>query len=85
MSIEWQKYTNAERCLQGALSPNENGIVEAIVIKIRVIPLSVIHNPYDHNQAHANVKNLGEGVTLTNNRLKLHRVFSEWSIPIQVN
>lgn len=83
MSCDWNKYSSGELCRKRAQNPEDNGIVESKVLPIRECKMPVIHHPYDDNQSHSNVKNLGEKLELTENRRILIGLFSTWTIKIE--
>lgn len=55
LSVNWSKYClTPDQARQGSRKlPNEYGVVSFIVQKVREIPLGVVHDPDDNNQAHS--------------------------------
>ena len=60
LSTDWDKYSTPEESHQRAAIPDDNRIVEMNVGDVRVIPLTVEHNPdqFRMNRAHTDVLGL---------------------------
>ncbi|MCL5252897.1 MAG: hypothetical protein M1351_02255 [Candidatus Thermoplasmatota archaeon] len=58
MSVDWDKYSTPQDCLQRARKPMENAVVSLNtgVIRRRIDTIKVEHSPQPDNLAHSDVK-----------------------------
>ena len=80
LSVDWDRYSTAEKTRDRANSdPNDNAVISLLVSCIRKIqPLAVEHDPISlppekRNRAHSLIRNLPKAADLTEARFKLRK------------
>ena len=77
ISTDWKKYATPQQAQGRTRIPSDNGVISLVAGPIRAVPLTVVHEPLDDNQAHTEV--FGEKSEEV--RVKLRRIFA-WEIKI---
>lgn len=80
LSVDWDRYSTAEKTRDRANSdPNDNAVISLLVSSVRQIrPLAVKHDPISdppekRNRAHSLIRNLPKAADLTEARFKLRQ------------
>jgi hypothetical protein len=82
MSTDWSKYSTPYDTQTRSTNPNQNGVIEMNVGKVRQLQLQVLHHPLPINRAHTNVKGIPMDKKLKAKvRLLLARI-AQYVIPI---
>ncbi|MCP9237942.1 hypothetical protein [Lewinella sp. JB7] len=83
MSTNWDKYSDPDDLISDREEPNNYGVVNLNVAKVRMIEeLSVEHNPLPDNRAHSHVLGIPANKPFkTKVRLKLQGIY-EWNIHV---